>query len=150
MARYHRLQIWHRAMRVLEEVSQDIPTLRGEADLRDQIKRAARSTVANICEGEAGEAVGFRRPWAGAGPARTFGPVSAEASAGAGSETRSDKEFRRYLVIARASNAEVQSWYEMAQVAGLLDPERVAAVVAEIEYCGRSLSRFIAALATGP
>ena len=116
MARYHRLQIWHRAMKVLEEVSKDLPKFRGEADLRDQIKRAARSTVANICEG---------------------------------SETRSDREFRRYLVIARASNAEVQSWYEMAQIAGLLDGDRVAAVIAEIDYCGRSLSRFIATLAAG-
>lgn len=116
MARYHRFQIWNRAMKVLAEVSQDVSKLRGESDLRDQIKRAARSTVANICEG---------------------------------SEMRSDKELRRYLVIARASNAEVQAWYEMALVAGLLNEQRVAAVIAEIDYCGRSLSRFIAKLEEG-
>ena len=62
MARYHRLLVWKLAMDVLSLVIEDLPHFRGEAEMRNQLKAAARSTVANICEGsEAGSKPEFRR-----------------------------------------------------------------------------------------
>ena len=51
MARYHSLRIWKQSMVLVQEAQQDIKMLRGEADIRDQMKRSSRSIVANICEG---------------------------------------------------------------------------------------------------
>ena len=51
MARYHRLRIWHLAIEIIGLVQEDLPHLRGEADLRDQIKRSSRSMATNIAEG---------------------------------------------------------------------------------------------------
>ena len=51
MARYHSLRIWKQSMALVQETQRDIKMLRGEADMRDQMKRSSRSIVANICEG---------------------------------------------------------------------------------------------------
>ena len=113
MARYHSLHIWHRAMEVLKLISEDLKRFRGEADIRDQIKRPARSTVANIAEGS-------------------------------GCDTKAG--FRRYLVIARSSNNEVQNWYEISVVSGIIPEIRAKMVIDRIDFCGRTLSRFIRSL----
>ena len=51
MARYHSLRVWKLALEIVKQTHLDIKSLRGEADLRDQMKRASKSVVANICEG---------------------------------------------------------------------------------------------------
>jgi four helix bundle protein len=116
MARYHSLRIWKQAIEIVKETHLDVQRLRGEADLRDQMKRSSRSVVANISEG---------------------------------SERRSQKEFRQFLVIARASAAELLSWYEMVHAIGFIDKVHLDEMAERIDHLIRSLSRFIARLAGG-
>ena len=51
MARYHSYTVWKIGIEIVKETQLDIVKLKGEADLRDQMKRSSRSIVANICEG---------------------------------------------------------------------------------------------------
>jgi four helix bundle protein len=62
MARFHRLQVWLLADEILRLTYRTVKTLRGEADLRDQMKRSAISVVSNIAEGsERGSDAEFRQ-----------------------------------------------------------------------------------------
>lgn len=114
MARYHSLRIWKLAIEIVKETQLDISSLKGEADLRDQMKRSSRSIVANICEG---------------------------------SEQRTDKEYKHFLVIARGSAAELLSWYEVIQAIGFMDRDRLEYLTKHLEHLIRALSRFIKRLA---
>lgn len=116
MARYHSLRIYKLGLDIVKYTHADIKLLRGEADLRDQMKRCSRSIVANICEG---------------------------------SERRSDKEFRQFLVIARGSAGELLAWYEMLCAIGGVDEQRMDLINDRIDHLIRSLSRLIARLAGG-
>ncbi len=51
MARHHQLRIWPPALAIITLAHEDLQRLRGEADLRDQIKRSSYSIAANIAEG---------------------------------------------------------------------------------------------------
>ncbi len=51
MARHHQFRIWPLALEIIKLAQEDLQRLRGEADLRDQIKRSSRSIAANIAEG---------------------------------------------------------------------------------------------------
>ena len=66
-----------------------------------------------------------------------------------GSERRSDKEKRQFFTIARASAAELQSWYELLHAIGVIDHKRFACLQDKIDHIGRGLSRFIARLSGG-
>ncbi len=51
MARHHQFRIWPLALAIITLAHEDLQRLRGEADLRNQIKRSSRSIAANIAEG---------------------------------------------------------------------------------------------------
>ncbi len=51
MARHHQFRTWPLALEIIKPAHEDPQRLRGEAVLRDQIKRSSRFIAANIAEG---------------------------------------------------------------------------------------------------
>ncbi len=90
ITRFEEIEAWQKARELVREVYQCSRTgpLGKDFGLRDQIQRAAVSTMSNVAEG--------------------FG-------------RKSDKEFGRYLDIARGSAYEVQSLLYVAKDCGYLD-----------------------------
>ena len=113
MARFHRLEIYHLAIKILRETHRNLDRFRGHASLRDQMKRACISTVSNICEG---------------------------------SERGTDREFKQFLRIARASNSELDGQWNIAVALGLAPAGRSRAILDSVDHLGRMLSRFISRL----
>jgi four helix bundle protein len=64
-----------------------------------------------------------------------------------GSERQSSREFRHFLSIARASNAELEAQWHIAEALELVPAERVAKVVGQMDHLGRMLTRFRSRLA---
>jgi len=93
-------------------VSQN-PKFHQDFGLRDQIRRAAVSIMANIAEG---------------------------------SSCRSDKEFARYLITARASTAEVQSHLYVALDEGYIGEEEFKRLYLLATKCSKQLGRLISYL----
>jgi four helix bundle protein len=114
MARFHRLQVRQVASEILQITYSTTASLRGEASLRDQMKRAAISVVSNISEG---------------------------------SERGTDREFRQFLVIARASNAELTAQWQIVLTCNLIDSTVASEILRKLDQCGRMLSKFIVRLA---
>jgi four helix bundle protein len=64
-----------------------------------------------------------------------------------GSERGNDREFKHFLSIARASNAELEAQWHIAEALGLVSAEQIAAVVDQLDHLGRMLTRFRSQLA---
>jgi four helix bundle protein len=75
--------------------------------------------------------------------------ISVVSNISEGSERGSDREFRRFLCIAQASNAEVEAQATIAGDLGCLDQAASAAVIAQSQVVGRMLGRFIITLDAG-
>ena len=60
-----------------------------------------------------------------------------------GSERGTDREFKQFLRIARASNSELDGQWNIASALGLIPDGRFQAVLDQIDHLGRMLSRFI-------
>ena len=69
--------------------------------------------------------------------------VSIVSNIAEGSNRGSDREFRRFLVIARGSCDEVRAQLYLAEDQGFSKPEACAALRAATESVGRMLSAFI-------
>jgi four helix bundle protein len=91
--RFEDVQAWQKARQLVSEVYKECAdgSIRKDFGLRDQLCRAAVSTMSNIAEG-------FAR--------------------------RTDKDFARFLDMARGSAAEVQSLLYMALDSGYLSRDR--------------------------
>ncbi len=63
-----------------------------------------------------------------------------------GSERGSDRDFRRFLLIAQASNAEVEAQATIAEDLGCIAPLIARSLIAQSQLLGRMIARFIAAL----
>jgi four helix bundle protein len=64
-----------------------------------------------------------------------------------GSERGNPREFRHFLSIARASNAELEAQWNIAEALELVSANQVAGVVDQLDHLGRMLTRFRSQLA---
>jgi four helix bundle protein len=58
-----------------------------------------------------------------------------------GSERGNTREFRHFLSIARASNAELEAQWHVAEALELVSVEQVAGVLDKLDHLGRMLTR---------
>jgi four helix bundle protein len=63
-----------------------------------------------------------------------------------GSERGSDREFRQFLIIARASNAELEAQWSIAEALSLVSEDQAQGIADQLDHLGRMLSRFIRTL----
>ncbi len=116
MARFSQLNVWHQARTLLRMVSEATRHMRGEGDLKTQMRRAAISAVSNIAEG---------------------------------SERGSDADFRRFLMIANASAAEVEAQAIIAGDIESLDEATSDSIAEQCRHVGRMLNRLMVRLDGG-
>ena len=64
-----------------------------------------------------------------------------------GSERGNIGEFRHFLSIARASNAELEGQWHVAHALGLVTAEQAAEVADKLDHLGRMMTRFRSRLA---
>jgi four helix bundle protein len=64
-----------------------------------------------------------------------------------GSERGNPREFRQFLGIARASNAELEAQWHIAEALELVSFDQVAGVLDKLDHLGRMLTRFRSQLA---
>jgi four helix bundle protein len=72
--------------------------------------------------------------------------ISVVSNIAEGSERGSDREFRRFLAIARGSNSEVEAQAMIACDLGCLDQPVSATIIDQCERIGRMITRLEAAL----
>jgi four helix bundle protein len=72
--------------------------------------------------------------------------ISVASNIAEGSERGSDREFRRFLLIANASNAEVEAQATIAGDLGCIDQATSQRLTEQSQCVGRMIARFIVAL----
>ncbi len=73
--------------------------------------------------------------------------ISVASNIAKGAERGTDREFRRFLTIARASNAEVEAQATIAGDLGCLGRTEADRIVRQCDLIGRMLNRLMAAMA---
>ena len=72
--------------------------------------------------------------------------ISIASNIAEGSERGSDREFRRFLCMAQASNAEVEAQATIAGDLGCIAPTTSTELIKQSQVVGRMIARFIATL----
>jgi four helix bundle protein len=115
LVRFEDLEVWRRARLLTNEVYRvtGLSPLNRDFALRDQLRRAALSTMSNIAEGF---------------------------------ESNSLRSFLRYVLIAKASAAEVRSQLYVAADCGLIERTLHGPLVVQVEELCRMLGGLIRSL----
>ena len=75
--------------------------------------------------------------------------VSVVSTIAEGSEHGSDREFRRFLLIANASTAEIEAQITIADDIAACDPDTVHRITEQCRYVGRMLDRLMSRMQPG-
>ena len=75
--------------------------------------------------------------------------ISVVSNIAEGSERGSDREFRRFLLIANASAAEIEAQIIIAHDLTCLDHDTAARITEQCRYVGRMINRLVARLEPG-